>query len=110
MQRYGAMPMPTPMPTHGTNNQVYGAKGYAPLPPISTVENTMDREMNSLIEHLKVSIKDASAADLETLLGNEDNMIALIEDSQQVRWSSRANLLQGNFLVFSFGYDMIWTV
>jgi len=50
--------MPAAIPNHAASS--YGPTGYSPLPPISSPENTIDREMGVLIENLKMSIKDAS--------------------------------------------------
>ena len=86
------MPMPQPGRNSSSNygpppSSNYGPTSYAPYPAANTAmtnDSAMDREMNTLIENLKISIQDASAEDLDTLLKNEDSLNTLIEDSPQV--------------------------
>lgn len=100
MQRYNQMSMPMPQPGAGsystsygptstsygapTSNYGYGGSSYLPQVPTPSSDTVMDRDMRTLIENLKVSIKDASAEDLDILLKNEDKLNALIEETPQV--------------------------
>lgn len=97
MSRFNSMPMPPPV---GSSNygpppsSNYGPTSYAPYPAADTTmtnDGAVDKEMNTLIDNLKISIQDASAEELDTLLKNEDSLNTLIEDSPQVRSKNKSD-------------------